>query len=117
MNIEIKITDTTNVEFPIIIRDKKGNIIYCQNKHGFWWESTYDDNCKESIYNNSDGYWYECTYDNNGNELTFKNADGIYRIKGEFVTKKEFEAFVNGTPEYTMEELTAKLGHNFKIKK
>jgi hypothetical protein len=96
MNIEIKITDRTNVAFPIIIKDKKGNEIYQQ------WE---------------DGGWYKRTFDENGNPLTYKDSNGFYQIKGKKVTKEEYEAFVNGTPEYTMEELVAKLGHNFKIKK
>jgi hypothetical protein len=117
MNIEIKITDTENVQFPIVIKDKKGNEIYRQNENGYWRESTYDDNGNRLTYKNSNGYWYEKTYDENGNELTYKNSDGDYQIKGNYVTKEEYEAFVNGTPEYTMEELVAKLGHNFKIKK
>jgi YD repeat-containing protein len=115
MSIEIKITDKTNVAFPIFIKDKNGNEIYLQNENGYWYEKTYDDNNKVLTYKNSDGAWCEYTYNENGNELTCKNSDGYYKIKGKSVTKEEFEAFVN-TPSYTMEELTAKLGHNFKIK-
>jgi YD repeat-containing protein len=117
MSIEIKITDTTNVQFPIVIKDKKGNEIYCQNEDGRWCKYTYDDNRNVLTIKNSNGYCSEYTYDDNGKELTFKNSIGDYRIKDEYVTKEEFELFVNGTPEYTMEELTVKLGHNFKIKK
>lgn len=51
----------------------------------------------------STSYWNERTYDDNGNQLTYKDSDGATR---EFDVK-----------EYTMEELTEKLGHNFKIKK
>jgi hypothetical protein len=138
MNIEIKITDTENVEFPIIIKNKRGNIIYKQYENGGWYKYTYDKNGNELTFKDSNGDWYEGTYNENGNELTFKNSDdfwrestyddkgkeltcknslGYYRIKGKYVTKEEFEVFVNGTPEYTMEELVSKLGHNFKIKK
>jgi hypothetical protein len=92
MKIEI-ITDLENVAFPIFIKDKNGNEIY---------------------YQYSDGSWSKYTYDDNGNELTCKTSTGYYRIKGEYVTKEEFEAFVN-TPEYTMEELVSKIG-NFKLK-
>ena len=117
MNIELKITDKTNIKFPIIIEDKKGNIIYRQNENGFWYECTYNNNNNELTYKDSEGYGWEFTYDDNGNELTWKNSDGIYKIKDKFVTKEEFEVFVNGIPEYTMEELVAKLGHNFKLTK
>jgi hypothetical protein len=117
MSIEIKITDKTNVAFPIVIKDKRENVIYWQAESGYWWESTCDDNRNELTFKNSNGYWWEKTYDDNGKELTYKNSKGKYSIKGKGVTKEEFEAFLNGTPEYTMEELTVKLGHNFKIKK
>jgi hypothetical protein len=117
MNIEIKITDKTNVAFPIIIKDKKGNEIYCQTSDGYWSEYTYDENGNLLTCKDLRGGWYEITYDENGNKLTYKDSYGNYKIKGEFVTKEEFEAFINGTLEYTMEELVAKLGYNFKIKK
>jgi hypothetical protein len=94
MSIELKITDRENVAFPIVIKDKKGNEIYKQYEDVFWWEKTYD---------------------NNNNVLTYKDSDGDYRIRCEYVTKEEYEAFVNGTPEYTMEELVAKIG-NFKLR-
>lgn len=51
---------------------------------------------------NSRGTSYEYTYDSNGNPLTFENSKGKTRCFN--------------IPEYTMEELVAKLG-NFKIKK
>lgn len=74
MNIELKLTDRTNVEFPIVIKDKKGNIIYKQNEDGFCWESTYDDN---------------------KNQLTCKDSNGNYEIKRKKVTKEKYEAFIN----------------------
>lgn len=117
MNIEITIKDKSNVEFPIIIKDKRGDVAYWQNLNGSWLKKTYDDNGKLLTYKNSDGYWSVETYDDNGKKITFKNSDGYYQIKGLFVTKEEYEAFINPIPEYTMEELTVKLGHNFKIKK
>jgi hypothetical protein len=116
MNIELKITDRTNVEFPIVIKDKKGNVIYCQKEDGFWYESTHDDNNNQLTCKNSEGYWTESTYDNNNNKLNFKASDGFWRkstyddnknqltykdsnsnyeIKGKGVTKEVFEAFIN----------------------
>jgi hypothetical protein len=113
MKIEIN-TDLENVEFPIVIKDKNGNEIYRQWENGSWIKYTYNENGKELTCKYSDVYWHERTYDNNSNELTFKTSNGDYKIKGEYVTKQVFLAFVN-TPEYTMEELVSKIG-NFRIK-
>ena len=74
MSIELKITDRSNVAFPIIIRDTRGNKIYEQ------WAS---------------GYWCVKTYDDNGNELTCKHSNGFHYIKGKDVTQREYEAFIN----------------------
>ena len=46
----------------------------------------------------SDGSWSEATYDENGDELTYKTSNGFYEIKGELVTKEEFEKFINRRP-------------------
>ena len=94
MSIELKIKDRTDVKFPIIIENTEGNKIYEQDLYG---------------------NWYEYTYDENNNILTYKDSFDCYEIKGQGVTKEEFESFV--IPEYTMEELVAKLGYSFKIKK
>ncbi len=114
MKIEI-ITDLENVEFPIIIEDKKGNTIYMQWEDGSWSQYTYDEKNNLLTCKTSSGNLSERTYDEKGNLLTYKNSNGHFRIKGESVTKEEFELFVNGTPEYTMEELVSKIG-NFKLK-
>ena len=42
-------------EFPFEIKDKNGNVIYCEN---------------------SDGYWYKSEYDSNGNEIYFEDSVG-----------------------------------------
>jgi hypothetical protein len=73
MKIEI-ITDTTDVTFPIIIKDDKGNVIYGQR---------------------SDGYFFEATYDDNYNLVTFKDSAGYSQTGNKLVTEEEYEAFVN----------------------
>ena len=83
--------------------DSMVNELTREDSDGFWSKSTYDSNGNRLTYENSDGYWRKSTYDSNGNELTYENSNG---------TKRGFD-----TPEYTMEELTKKLGYNFKIKK
>ena len=55
---------------------------------------------------NPDGYWVRREYDSNDNEIYFEDSDGDIE-----------DNRPKSIPEYTMEELTTKLGHNFKIKK
>ena len=43
------------------------------------------------------GRIYERTYNKEGNELTYRTSDDFYEIKGNVVTKEEFESFKNGT--------------------
>jgi len=43
----------------------------------------------------SAGFSFERTYNEQGQEETYKNSDGTYIIKDKYVTKEEFEAFVN----------------------
>jgi hypothetical protein len=31
-------------EFPFIIRDSKGNVIYCEYSNGYWYKTEYDSN-------------------------------------------------------------------------
>ena len=75
---------------------------YFKNSDGYSCEYTYDSNGKVLTFKDSDGYSSEYTRDSNGKELTYKNSDG------------ETRGF--DIPEFTMEQLVAKLG-NFKIKK
>jgi len=96
---------------------ENANKLTYKSSDGFSSERTYDENGNQLTYKDSNGYSFEYSRDENGNALTYKNSRGHYEIKGKSVTQKEYESFINGTPEYTMEELVEKLGHNFKIKK
>jgi len=84
--------------------NKASQRVYCYYKDstGYSYEETYDERGNKLTFKNSEGHIWESTYDERGNELTFKNSNGVT------------QGF--GIPEYTMEELVAKLG-NFKIKK
>jgi hypothetical protein len=83
--------------------DKDGNRVYKFGVHynKSWYKSTYDSNGKELTFENSTGYWYKRTYNSNGKELTYENSCG---------EKMGFDI-----PEFTMEQLVEKIGHNFKI--
>jgi hypothetical protein len=65
-----------------------------------------DKDGKEIYRENCDGSWGKIEYDNNGNVIYFEDNTG--RI---------VDSRLKLVPEYTMEELVDKLGHNFKIKK
>jgi hypothetical protein len=65
-----------------------------------------DKNNKKIYYENSNGYWWKQEFDKNNNEIYYENSNG-YIIDNR----------PKSTPEFTMEELIAKVGFEFKIKK
>ena len=87
----------------LTLYNKEGKKVYefYTYSNGFSDEQTRDSDGNVLTYKNSEGYSSERTRDSLGNLLTYKNSDGYSR---------GFDI-----PEYTMEELVAKLG-NFKIK-
>jgi YD repeat-containing protein len=60
---------------------------------GYSFEYTYNEQGQVETFKNSNGYSFEYTY--NEQWLTYKNSNGYYAIKGKYVTKEEFEAFVD----------------------
>jgi len=65
-----------------------------------------DKNNNRIYYENSDGYWSRSEFDSKNNEIYWENSYGT------IINNRP-----KPTPEFTMEELVAKLGYNFKIKK
>jgi hypothetical protein len=65
-----------------------------------------DDKGNLIYFENSKGNWAKTEYDDKGNLIYFEDSDG-------YIMDKRPKSI----PEYTMEELVIKLGHNFKIKK
>jgi hypothetical protein len=61
-------------DFPIIIKDDKGNVIY--GKH-------------------LNGYSFEATYDDNHNLATFKDSAGYSQTGSERPSDEEYIAFLN----------------------
>ena len=86
--------------------DDKGNVIYYENRDGYWEKKEWDDKGKEIYFEDSEGYWEKREWDDNGNEIYYEDSDGTIK-----------DDRPKPVPEYTMEELVDKLGHNFKIKK
>ena len=99
---QLKIT-----KFPFIIKDDTGKEIYHEMSDGWWCKHEYDDKGNMVHWENSFGYWEKREWDDKGKEeIYYGNSHGIV------VDKRP-----KPLPEYTMEELVDKLGHNFKIKK
>jgi hypothetical protein len=119
---QLNITD-----FPFEIKDKNNNQIYIEYSNGYWCKREFDSNNNEIYYETSNGFWVKREFDSNNNKIYYENPDGFWE-KREF-DKNNNEIYYEDssgyiidnrpktTPEFTMEELVAKLGYNFKIKK
>jgi hypothetical protein len=93
-------------KFPFVIKDDLGKEIYSEDNTRYWVKREYDDKAQEIYFENSDGYWWKKEFDDKGNVIYYEDSNG--RI---------VDSRLKLVPEYTMEELVDKLGHNFKIKK
>jgi hypothetical protein len=91
-------------KFPYTIKDNYGREIYWELRCGYWSKREYDDNGNEIYFENSSGHWAKRECDDEGNEIYFEKSNGTIRDN-------------KLVPEYTMEELVVRMGHNFKIKK
>jgi hypothetical protein len=98
---ELNVTD-----FPFRIKDKNNNKIYFEDSDGFWIKREFDKNNNPIYCETSNGYWDKQEFDKNNNEIYYERSNGTIR-----------DNRPKPTPEFTMEELVAKLGYNFKIKK
>lgn len=65
-----------------------------------------DNKGNKIYYEQSSGKWWKKEFDDKGNVIYYEDSNG--RI---------VDSRLKPVPEYTMEELVDKLGHNFKIKK
>ena len=93
-------------KFPFRIKDDTGKEIYYELSTGFWSKYEYDDKGNPICYKTSNGEWAKREFDDKGNIIYFENSNGHIEDNRR-----------KAVPEYTMEELVDKLGHNFKIKK
>lgn len=98
---ELKIKD-----FPFEIRDKNNNQIYYEYSNGYWVKREFDSKNNIIYCETSNGYWIKQEYDSNNKEIYWENSYGT------IINNRP-----KSTPEFTMDELVAKLGFEFKIKK
>lgn len=122
-------------KFPFEITDTNNNIIYCEYSSGEWAKHEFDLNNHQIYFENSKGYWWKQEWDSANNQIYFEKSDGYWSkkewdstgliyfedSKGEVIDNRP-----KTTPEFTMkeliemftnEELIAKVGFEFKIKK
>ena len=102
--IKKTIAEQLNVtHFPFIAKDSKGNIIYLEHTSYDWFKNEYDSNGNNIYFETSKGDWFKREYDSKGNIIYHEDSNGVIEDN-------------RSIPEYTMEELTKKIG-NFKLKK
>ena len=92
-------------DFPFEIKDKNNNQIYIEYSNGYCIKREYNQNNNIIYYEDSNGYWAKKEWDSTG-LIYFEDSNG------EIIDNRP-----KTTPEYTMEELIAKVGYEFKIKK
>jgi hypothetical protein len=68
-------------DFPFVIKDKDGNIIYYEISYGLWSKCEYDVNGKIIYFEDSTGWWIKNEYDAHGKEIYFENSTGLIRDK------------------------------------
>ena len=65
-------------DFPIEIKDAKGNQTYCEESDGYWNKREYDANGNETYYEDSEGYWNKRKYDAKGKVTYCEESDGYW---------------------------------------
>jgi hypothetical protein len=93
-------------DFPFEIKDKNNNQIYIEYSYGYWCKREFDSKNNIIYYKDSDGYWCKREYNQNNNIIYYEDSNGVIA-----------DNRPKPTPEYTMDELIAKVGFEFKIKK
>lgn len=95
-------------DFPFVIKNSNGKVVYFENFEGYWYKFEYDSNGNEIYCVDSNGYWERREYDSNGNVIYCENSNGNV---------------LDNRPkqvELTLEEIANKFGINvsqLKIKK
>ena len=93
-----------NIQYPIEIKDKDGNVVYTENSYGFWIKREFDSKGNQTYSENSNGYWCKSEFDSRGNETYYEDSYG--HKEG---TSK------NSIKELTVEQIQNELGYKIKI--
>ena len=63
-------------DFPFVIKDKQGNLLYEELYDGNWARREYDSEGNKIYYEDSCGFWSKTEYDSAGNEIYHENSRG-----------------------------------------
>ena len=93
-------------DFPFIIRNKDGRVIYHEDSNGSWSKSEYNSDGNEIYFENSHGDWHKREYDANG-DITryYENSDGV-------IVDNRQCPFSKAIVEVTLEDIAKKMGIN-----
>lgn len=64
-------------EFPFVIKDNRGNIIYRENSDWDWCKMEYDYYGNKIYRENNYGYWVKKEYDDKGKEIYSEDSNGV----------------------------------------
>jgi len=84
--------------------------------NGVLHEDTYNENGKLLTFKDATGYSSKFTRDQKGNEIAYKNSTGLYKVKGEKVSKEEYEAFIDQLNSNNLDGKEAEIeGRKYKL--
>ena len=65
----------------LVIKDKRGNLVYSEDSNGYWkkYESDSQGNC--IYWEDSNGYWTKYEYDSQGNCIYWRDSNGVTKDK------------------------------------
>ena len=116
-------------QFPFVINNANGKVIYYESSGGYWVKYEYDTNGNQIYHENSDGYWWKSEYDTNGKEIYCESSDGCwwkkeYDTNGKEIYWEDSDGIIYDdrpkTVELIIDKIAAKFGinvSNLKIKK
>ena len=90
-------------DFPFVINDKDGNVIYYENSTGFWVKKEYDSNGNGIRYEESNGFWSKSERDANGIEIRYEDSTGYTKDNRQW-------PFSKAIVELTLQQIADKMG-------
>ena len=68
-------------QFPFVIKDDNGNLVYHEDSDGYWWKLQYDDANNLVYHEDSYGYWCKKEFDDANNVVYYEDSSGYISDK------------------------------------